>query len=571
MVGHFDRLIGRASRLRLGYRNLIRLQERLRQVFGQYLAAFGEDRIEDAPQPLAVEQELQWNVFRRLVQDFEIAGVGNQVHERADRLLGRVVRGDSGVVEYLDAFGDHASAHPGGQHGLVSMARRLAYGLRSSRRIGHRLRRKNHQHRVDVLVFEHNLHGLGEPIGRGVAQHVDRVAVRPTHRQELVELRHRFVGNRGQFAVAGNQGVGRHHAGAAGVGDDRQAVALGRLLAGQQLGAVEHVFDLEDSLDARPLKCRLVDRVDAGHGAGVRCRRLRRFRESTGLVGHDRLRSRERAGRRHELAGFADRLDVQDDRAGFGGRAEIVDQVAHAHVEHVAHRNEIREPDAFVQRPIEHRRAERAGLRNETDVSLGGRSGGKTGVQADSRHNDAQTVRAKNPHAVELSLLRSNQGFELPAFGADLAEPRRDNHQPPGSRFSALPNQGGHRGGGRANHRQIRRVRQAGNVLVGLDPLDRLALRVDRINHPSKARSNQIPQYGVSNARRRVAGADDGNSMRVKYLIEIPNAQDLLLNGAVQCGIETVKTGQQPIIRQTTHHSVLAAIAKGLGIALLAR
>ncbi len=68
-------------------------------------------------------------------------------------------------------------------------------------------------------------------------------------------------------------------------------VALGRLLPSQQLGTVEHVFNLEDPLDARPLKRRLVDRVDARHGAGVRGRRLRRFGESAGLVGHDRFRS----------------------------------------------------------------------------------------------------------------------------------------------------------------------------------------------------------------------------------------------------------------------------------------
>ncbi len=129
VMGDFDRLVGRASRLRLRHRNLIRLQERLRDVFRENLAAFGENRVENAPQPLAIERELQRQVFRGFVQDFEVAGVGNQVHERADRLFGRVVGRDSGVVEYLDALGHHAAAHPSGQHGLVGMAGRLAHRL----------------------------------------------------------------------------------------------------------------------------------------------------------------------------------------------------------------------------------------------------------------------------------------------------------------------------------------------------------------------------------------------------------------------------------------------------------
>ena len=87
---------------------------------------------------------------------------------------------------------------------------------------------------------------------------------------------------------------------------------LGGLLPGQQLGAVEHVFDLEDALDAGPLKRRFVHGVHAGHGAGVRGRRLGRFGEPARLVGHDRLGPGERPRRRHELAGLADRLDVQE-------------------------------------------------------------------------------------------------------------------------------------------------------------------------------------------------------------------------------------------------------------------
>ena len=113
---------------------------------------------------------------------------------------------------------------------------------------------------------------LAEAVRRSVAQDVDRVAVRPEGGQALVELLLRLLGDLcASLPSRGDQGVGGHHARAAGIGDDRQPLALGRLLPGQKLGTLEHVLDLEDSLDARPLKCRRIDRVDAGHRA--RCAR----------------------------------------------------------------------------------------------------------------------------------------------------------------------------------------------------------------------------------------------------------------------------------------------------------
>ena len=135
----------------------------------------------------------------------------------------------------------------------------------------------------------------------------------------------------------------------------------------------------------------------------------------------------------------------------------------------------------------------------------------------------------ENPHAVELPLLLADELFELPAFRADLAEPGRDDHHPPRARLSALPHQRGHGGGGRADHGQVGGVRQARDVLVRLDPLNGLALRVDRIDHAPKARADQIPQHRVSDARRRIAGANDGNAMGLKNLVQVPNTHDLVL------------------------------------------
>ena len=97
----------------------------------------------------------------------------------------------------------------------------------------------------------------------------------------------------------------------------------------------------------------------------------------------------------------------------------------------------------------------------------------------------------------------ADQLLQLPALDADLAEAGRDDHDPPGAGLAALPHQRRDRGRRRAHHGQIGGVRQALDVFIGLDALHGLAFGIDRVNHAAKARSHQVPQYGVSDAARR--------------------------------------------------------------------
>ena len=181
-------------------------------------------------------------------------------------------------------------------------------------------------------------------------------------------------------------------------------------------------------------------------------------------------------------------------------------------------------PMPSLQGPVEHRSAQGTRLGDEADVSFGGRGGGETGVQVGARHDEPQAVGAEDPHALELPLLLADHVFEFSAFRADLAEAGRDDHQPAGSRLAALPHDGRHGGGRRADHGQVGDVRQAGDVLVGLDALNGLPLGIDRIHHAAKTGTDQIPQDGIADARRCIAGANDGHAMRLENLVQIPNA-----------------------------------------------
>jgi hypothetical protein len=71
----------------------------------------------------------------------------------------------------------------------------------------------------------------------------------------------------------------------------------------------------------------VVDRIDAGQCAGMRRGRLGGERTATRLDDDDRLVARRRTRRGHELARLADRLHVEQDCAGVGITAEVIEQV----------------------------------------------------------------------------------------------------------------------------------------------------------------------------------------------------------------------------------------------------
>ena len=74
-------------------------------------------------------------------------------------------------------------------------------------------------------------------------------------------------------AAVADERVGGQHAGAAGVGEDGQVVALGQRLLAQDLGEVEEVADAVGTQHAGAAEGRVEDLVGAGHAS--RCARPR--------------------------------------------------------------------------------------------------------------------------------------------------------------------------------------------------------------------------------------------------------------------------------------------------------
>ena len=89
-----------------------------------------------------------------------------------------------------------------------------------------------------------DLDGLGVALRAGVAEHVDGIVVAPVRRAESGSAPPSFRRTSSASSPPlGDQRVGGQHAGAAGVGDDRQARALGARLLGEHLRHVEQVGD----------------------------------------------------------------------------------------------------------------------------------------------------------------------------------------------------------------------------------------------------------------------------------------------------------------------------------------
>ena len=99
----------------------------------------------------------------------------------------------------------------------------------------------------------------------------------------------------------------------------------------------------------------------------------------------------------------ADVFDVEQDHPRHRVIAEEVDDIAEADIAGLAERNDMREADVAVARPVEdgghgHR------LRDEGDTTGQRRHVRNAGVEADMRHHQAEAIRSEHAQPIALSL-----------------------------------------------------------------------------------------------------------------------------------------------------------------------
>ena len=131
----------------------------------------------------------------------------------------------------------------------------------------------------------------------------------------------------------------------------------------ERLGAVEQFAKIRYPQHAGALKRGIVDRVRAGQRAGVGRSGLRALRHAAGFDDDDRLDSRSRARRRHELARVLDRFDVEQNGVRLSIEREVIEQIGDVDVELVADRYDAGKADRALRRPVDHAGGDGAGLR----------------------------------------------------------------------------------------------------------------------------------------------------------------------------------------------------------------
>ncbi len=114
----------------------------------------------------------------------KIVGVAPHVTEYTGGRVGIGERGNAGVIENGDAFGDELSAHPTCEHGLSRAARVRLECFGDAGRVRHALRGEDGEQGVAVGVADGDVAGFDVSVHVGVAQDVDGVGVAPMRREK---------------------------------------------------------------------------------------------------------------------------------------------------------------------------------------------------------------------------------------------------------------------------------------------------------------------------------------------------------------------------------------------------
>ncbi len=518
--GRARRLVGRLHDHRLDHRHAVAGEDALGLDVAQPFAALGQRGREDRPGQAGIGREALRDRGRHLAQDRLVAPVADQMHERPHRLGGRLVARHALLGELGARRGRAAIAQPAGQDRPL-----VLLGSRDGRQgrlaaVGDRGRAVHDQDRIVGRIGQDRIEGpLVARAGR-IADQIDRIRAAPELGQDLVELGQGRLAQFGQPAALGDQAVGGEHADAAAVGHDRQPVAMRVEAAGQGLDRGEQLVQAIDPEHAGAPDRGVVDRIGAGQRPGMGARGLGGGSAAAGLDHHHRLAPGGRARRRHELAGMADALDVEQDRPAAALGRQVVEQVADIDIGHAADREHVAEADPPVIRPIQHAGQDRPRLGDEGELAGQGIGLREAGIEAAARHHDAQAIGADDAHQGR-PRGRQHRLLQPLALLAQLGEAGRDHDRRPGAAGRQRRDDAGHGRGRRRDHREVRHQRQSLDRGIGQDALDRSLMRVDRHDRAGKAGVEQIARDHRADRARLARGADQGDRARVQQDLEI--------------------------------------------------
>jgi len=284
-----------------------------------------------------------------------------------------------------------------------------------------------------------------------------------------------------------------------GIGDDGDSLVARRAGAGQGLGGGQQVRQAPHP-----------DHPGAAEG-GVEHRVLPAGRVPQPAAGVDRdhgAQPRRGAGRRHEAPAVLDAADVEQDRAGAGVAGQPVEHQAEADVGAAADADHVAEADAVRLRPVQHRPAQRRGLRNQrhpAGLRLEVRAGR---VEAERRDDDPEGGRPEHPHPGRPPGV-PQAGRRGQANGGKGAA-RRERPQRPRHAVRL----------GR-DHAEAGRHRKCGDVRIGEHAADRAQPLSHRKHRAGELGAEHVPHRGPAQLG---AGADDGDGFGAEQVLGVEAA-----------------------------------------------
>jgi len=182
----------------------------------------------------------------------------------------------------------------------------------------------------------------------------------------------------------------------------------------------------------------------------------------------------------------------------------------------------VRKADPARHCPIEHRRDHRARLTEESDFPRRGCQVGEGGVEPEARHHDADAVRPDDPQEMRLCRLECRP-LQAAALLAELAKTGGNDDGSASAELTQLANEAGYCLGGRDDDREIRGVRQARDIRVDAQPVDRLVMRVDEHQLAAKSGAAQVARNDPTDRVGPWTCADHRHRSRLEQLVEIAN------------------------------------------------
>ena len=138
-------------------------------------------------------------------------------------------------------------------------------------RIGHALRRQNHQQTVAIGIVGGDFERLGIALRIGVSENVDWVVMAPVSWEKLIQSFQSFFGEHRELPPIGDERIGSEDSRSAGIGDNGEPWSFRTRLLAENFRHIEQVGNAVNPQDAGAPEGGIENFVASCKRPGVRC------------------------------------------------------------------------------------------------------------------------------------------------------------------------------------------------------------------------------------------------------------------------------------------------------------